>query len=182
MDVCKCIVPSRHGGTLNCRRAASPLERLEEGKERFRSNMSKQRMGDLPMDRVTLKRPFYCCGIDYVGPVSVLKYRGRGAKTTKGYIVIFVCFDTKALHLELVSDYTSETFIAALKRFCSRRSTPKHIHSDNGTNFIGARRKLGELFKHLSKITNEEKVCYFLSQQEIEWHTIPPLSPHFGGL
>ncbi|GFS97766.1 integrase catalytic domain-containing protein [Trichonephila clavipes] len=123
-----------------------------------------------------------CCGIDYAGPVSVLKYRGRGAKTTKGYIFIFVCFATKALHLELVSDYTSETFIAALKRFCSRRSTPKHIHSDNGTNFIGAKRKLGELFKHLSKITNEEKVCYFLSQQKIEWHTIPPLSPHFGGL
>ncbi|GFT19624.1 integrase catalytic domain-containing protein [Trichonephila clavipes] len=144
--------------------------------------MSKQRMGDLPEDRVTLKRPFYCCGIDYAGAVSVLKYRGRGAKTTKGYIVIFVCFATKALHLELVSDYTSETFIAAIKRFCSRRSTPKHIHSDNSTNFIGAKRKLGELFKHLYKITNEEKVCYFLSQQEIEWHTIPPLSPHFGGL
>ncbi|GFU88754.1 hypothetical protein TNCV_4444311 [Trichonephila clavipes] len=25
MDVCKCTVPSRHGGTLNSRRAASPL-------------------------------------------------------------------------------------------------------------------------------------------------------------
>ncbi|GFV24735.1 DUF1758 domain-containing protein [Trichonephila clavipes] len=120
---------------------------LQNAQLQFRSNMSKQRMGDLPKDRVTLKRPFYCCGIDYAGPVSVLKYRGRGAKTTKGYIVIFVCFATKALHLELVSGYTSETFIAALKR-----------------------------------ITNEEKVCYFLSQQEIEWHTIPPLSPHFGGL
>ncbi|GFW46932.1 hypothetical protein TNCV_2982881 [Trichonephila clavipes] len=28
MDVCKCIVPSRHGDTLNSRRAASPLVRL----------------------------------------------------------------------------------------------------------------------------------------------------------
>ncbi|GFS99429.1 uncharacterized protein TNCV_35751 [Trichonephila clavipes] len=28
MDVCKCIVPSRHGGTLNSHRAASPLVRL----------------------------------------------------------------------------------------------------------------------------------------------------------
>ncbi|GFW40320.1 uncharacterized protein TNCV_1018781 [Trichonephila clavipes] len=32
MDVCKCIVPSRHGGSLNSRRAASPLVRLMEGK------------------------------------------------------------------------------------------------------------------------------------------------------
>ncbi|GFV97846.1 uncharacterized protein TNCV_2021611 [Trichonephila clavipes] len=31
MDVCKCIVPSRHGGTLNSRRAVSPLVRLVEG-------------------------------------------------------------------------------------------------------------------------------------------------------
>ncbi|GFU73113.1 uncharacterized protein TNCV_1354041 [Trichonephila clavipes] len=36
MDVRKCIVPSRHGGTLNSRRAASPLVRLVEGEERGR--------------------------------------------------------------------------------------------------------------------------------------------------
>ncbi|GFV34843.1 gag-pol polyprotein [Trichonephila clavipes] len=36
MDVCKCIVPLRHGGTLNRRRAASPLVGLVEGEERWR--------------------------------------------------------------------------------------------------------------------------------------------------
>ncbi|GFV43643.1 uncharacterized protein TNCV_2679441 [Trichonephila clavipes] len=35
MDICKCLVPSRHGGTLNSRRAASPLVRLVEGEERW---------------------------------------------------------------------------------------------------------------------------------------------------
>ncbi|GFW24157.1 uncharacterized protein TNCV_1847161 [Trichonephila clavipes] len=35
MDVCKCIVPSRHRGTLNSRRATSPLLRLVEGEERW---------------------------------------------------------------------------------------------------------------------------------------------------
>ncbi|GFX50460.1 hypothetical protein TNCV_770321 [Trichonephila clavipes] len=35
MDVCKCIVPSRHWGTLNSHRAASPLVRLVEGEERW---------------------------------------------------------------------------------------------------------------------------------------------------
>ncbi|GFV53423.1 hypothetical protein TNCV_2205591 [Trichonephila clavipes] len=34
MDICKCIVPSRHGGTLNSRRAASPLVRFVEGEEK----------------------------------------------------------------------------------------------------------------------------------------------------
>ncbi|GFV23558.1 uncharacterized protein TNCV_1906861 [Trichonephila clavipes] len=35
MDVCKRIVPLRHGGTLNSRRAASPLVWLVEGEERW---------------------------------------------------------------------------------------------------------------------------------------------------
>ncbi|GFT89274.1 transposable element Tcb1 transposase [Trichonephila clavipes] len=38
MDVCKCIVPSRHGGTLSSRRAASPLVRLVAGDERRESS------------------------------------------------------------------------------------------------------------------------------------------------
>ncbi|GBM53462.1 hypothetical protein AVEN_238322-1 [Araneus ventricosus] len=60
-------------------------------------------MGELSKDRVTPNRPFSVCGIDYAGPISVLKHRGRRPKTMKGYIVIFVCFATKALHLELVA-------------------------------------------------------------------------------
>ncbi|GBM65937.1 hypothetical protein AVEN_152154-1 [Araneus ventricosus] len=109
-------------------------------------------------------------------------FRGRGAKTIKGYIVIFVCFAIKALHLELVSDLTSEAFIAVLKRFFSKRGTTKDIHSDNRTTFIGAKTKLGDLFKFISKINLDENVYFFPSHMKIEWHTIPPLSPDFVGL
>ncbi|GFY18927.1 hypothetical protein TNCV_3876151 [Trichonephila clavipes] len=35
MDVCKSIVPSRHRGTLNSRRAVSPLVRLVAGDKRW---------------------------------------------------------------------------------------------------------------------------------------------------
>ncbi|GFT47522.1 uncharacterized protein TNCV_3750451 [Trichonephila clavipes] len=35
MHVCKCLVPSWHGGNLNNRRAASPLVRMVEGEERW---------------------------------------------------------------------------------------------------------------------------------------------------
>ncbi|GFX80291.1 integrase catalytic domain-containing protein [Trichonephila clavipes] len=108
----------------------------------YRATTSKQLMGDLPTHRVTPSRPFSVCGVDYAGPINILRYRGRGAKTTKGYIALFVCFVTKALHLELVSDLTPEAFIvASLKRFCARRGAPKHIYCDNGTTFVGARRK-----------------------------------------
>ncbi|KAF8786020.1 TAF5-like RNA polymerase II [Argiope bruennichi] len=64
---------------------------LRKGKKLhvFRSNMSKQKMGDLPEGRVTLNRPFFVCGIDYAGPISILKHRGRGAKTTKDWTYAF---------------------------------------------------------------------------------------------
>ncbi|GFU92673.1 integrase catalytic domain-containing protein [Trichonephila clavipes] len=149
---------------------------------RYRATTSKQLMDDLPTHRVTPSRPFSVCGVDYAGPINILRYRGRGAKTTKGYIALFVSFVTKALHLELVSDLTSEALIASLKRFCARRGAPKHIYCDNGTTFVGARRKLQEIFKFASKLNENEHFCYFLSQVNIEWHFSPPVSPHFGGL
>ncbi|GFW86109.1 integrase catalytic domain-containing protein [Trichonephila clavipes] len=149
---------------------------------KYRATTSKQLMGDLPTHRVTPSRPFSVCGVDYAGPINILRYRGRGAKTTKGYIALFVCFVTKALHLELVSDLTSEAFITSLNRFCARRGAPKHIYCDNGTTFVGARRKLLEIFKFVSKLNENEQFCYFLSQVNIEWHFSPPVSPHFGGL
>ncbi|GFW90261.1 uncharacterized protein TNCV_2121281 [Trichonephila clavipes] len=42
MDVCKCIVPSRHGGTRNSRRASSPLVRLMAGDERWEATDTPQ--------------------------------------------------------------------------------------------------------------------------------------------
>ncbi|GFX24176.1 integrase catalytic domain-containing protein [Trichonephila clavipes] len=143
---------TQHGKMLRPIQRIYPLEiRSNENLQRvccrYRATTSKQLMGDLPTHRVTPSRPFSVCGVDYAGPINILRYRGRGAKTTKGYIALFVCFATKALHLELVSDLTSEAFIASLKRFCAKRGAPKHIYCDNGTTFVGARRKLQEIFK-----------------------------------
>ncbi|GFW48460.1 uncharacterized protein TNCV_1110191 [Trichonephila clavipes] len=41
-DACKCIVPSRDGGTLNSRRTTSPLVRLMEGEERCKASDNPQ--------------------------------------------------------------------------------------------------------------------------------------------
>ncbi|GFW30303.1 integrase catalytic domain-containing protein [Trichonephila clavipes] len=167
----------------NCKARVGKMKNLDSKVCcRYRATTSKQLMGDLPTHRVTPSRPFSVCGVDYAGPINVLRYRGRGAKTTKGYIALFVCFVTKALHLELVSDVTSVAFIASLKRFCARRGAPKHIYCDNGTTFVGARRKLQKIFKFVSKLNENEHFCYFLSQVNLECHFSPPVSPHFGGL
>ncbi|XP_076660632.1 uncharacterized protein LOC143363987 [Halictus rubicundus] len=55
-------------------------------------------------------------GIDYAGPIHVRTSRGRGKLTSKGYIAVFICLATRAVHLEAVSDGSTETFLAALRR------------------------------------------------------------------
>ncbi|GFT26854.1 integrase catalytic domain-containing protein [Trichonephila clavipes] len=127
-------------------------------------------------------RPFFSCGIDYAGPVLIKCNKGRGTKSTKGYIALFVCLATKAVHIEAVGDLTTDSFIAALRRFSARRGAPRHIYSDNGTNFVGARRKLDEIQKLWLSLPTNEAISYYLSKSSIDWHFIPPSSPHFGGI
>ncbi|GFW92223.1 integrase catalytic domain-containing protein [Trichonephila clavipes] len=146
------------------------------------STTTPQLMGNLPKHRVTLERPFFSCGIDYAGPVLIKCNKGRGTKSTKGYIALFVCLATKAVHIEAVGDLTTDSFIAALRRFSARRGAPRHIYSDNGTNFVGARRKLDEIRKLWLSLPTNEAISYYLSKSSIDWHFIPPSSPHFGGI
>ncbi|UYV79990.1 hypothetical protein LAZ67_18001335 [Cordylochernes scorpioides] len=115
-----------------------------------------QIMGDLPKNRLLPGRPFEKIGIDLAGPIQAKPILKRSKVIFKFYIVLFVCFTTKAIHLEISSDLTAETFLAALKRFISRRGRPTDIYSDNATNFKAI--------------------------ESINWHFIPPSAPNFGGL
>jgi hypothetical protein len=70
-------------------------------------------MGNLPKSRVEPTRPFSISGVDYAGPIYIKECRGRSRRTVKAYICVFVCFSTKAVHLELVGDLTTQTFLNA---------------------------------------------------------------------
>ena len=91
---------------------------------RSRPRPAEQMMGDLPAARVTRSHPFSKTGLDYAGPFQLKAAKGRGVLTTKGYLSIFVCLATKAVHLEVVSDLTTASFLAALRRFSLRRGNP----------------------------------------------------------
>ena len=139
-------------------------------------------MGQLPAARTTPSPPFSTTGIDYAGPFTIKFSYTRNPVLVKAYLAIFICFCTKAVHLEVVGDLTTEAFLAALKRFISRRGLPQHIHSDNGSNFVGVRNDLLEFYKHLSSQETQNAVHSFLLTQKKTWHTIPERAPHFGGL
>ncbi|XP_035229444.1 uncharacterized protein LOC118201442 [Stegodyphus dumicola] len=139
-------------------------------------------MGDLPSPRVQPSRPFAVTGVDYAGPYSIKSQVGRRTKTFKCYISIFVCFSTKAVHLELVSDLSTSTFLAALKRFIARRGKPSKISSDCATNFKGASKELKEIYKNAARIEKSSELCDYITSEGITWLFNPPTSPHYGGL
>ena len=112
---------------------------------RFKVKASQQLMGQLPSTRIQPARPFTTTGVDYAGPITIRLGSTRSKQTTKGYVAIFVCFVTKAVHIEVVTSLTTEAFIAALRRFVARRGRPRIIYSDNGTNFQGASNQLQEV-------------------------------------
>lgn len=136
-------------------------------------------MGDLPKVRVTPSRPFASCGSDYAGPFVVKPHRLRKIQSIKVYLCIFICMATKAVHLETVSDLSSESFIATLTRFASRRGLPAHLYTDCGTTYVGADRQLKTIFEELMKTPDTQR---FAEERSITFHFIPPSAPHQGGL
>ncbi|XP_060871447.1 uncharacterized protein LOC132945707 [Metopolophium dirhodum] len=133
-------------------------------------------MADLPSYRVQPHRPFSHVGMDYGGPFFVKEHRRRNAQSVKVYLALFICMSVKAVHLEIVSDLSTEAFLAALDRFVARRGIPSNIYSDCGTNYVGAARQLKTLFR-------DAKVQDRLSSHlTCAWHFNPPAAPHFGGI
>lgn len=129
-------------------------------------------MAPLPKDRVICSRPFTTTGVDFAGPLTIRSgIRGRPGK--KAWVAMFICFATKAIHIEVVEELTKNAFIAALRRFSARRGKPATIWSDNGTNFVGAQRELSAYTKNIEAE---------LANEGISWRFNPPSSPHFGGL
>lgn len=95
-------------------------------------------MESLPRARVTASRPFLHTGVDFAGPVWLRTSKGRGNKAYKAFLAVFICFSTRAVHLEAVSDYSADAFLAAFRRFVARRGLCDTVYSDCGTNFVGA--------------------------------------------
>ncbi|CAB0030689.1 unnamed protein product [Trichogramma brassicae] len=148
---------------------------------RYGAETAFQRMADLSAARVNRCRSFEEAGLDYAGPFPIKASRHRGNYSYKGYFAIFVCMATKAVHLEAVSSYDTKSFLAAFRRFISRRGPCRHLYSDRGTNFVGADSELRRL--HSQESGFYKSICAQLrDKHNTTWHFNPPSSPHFGGL
>lgn len=147
----------------------------------YKPKLMNQIMGNLPADRLRVNRPFLVAGVDFCGPFPAT-HRSRGKMPYKTYIAVFVCFSSKAAHLEVVSDLSTNTFLMCLKRFISRRGIPQKIYCDNATNFVGAHNKLVAIKNSLFHQDVVHELKTYSVQKGFEFCFIPPRAPHFGGL
>lgn len=103
---------------------------------RNKPSTTQQLMGNLPNHRVNPpKRAFMATGVDFTGAFELRSSRFRGNTTYKGYIAVFICLATKAIHLEAVTGMTATHFLWAFQRFMGRRGICHDIYSDCGTSF-----------------------------------------------
>ncbi|XP_074032901.1 uncharacterized protein [Leptinotarsa decemlineata] len=131
-------------------------------------------MGQLPTCRIERTvRPFIKTGVDYFGPLLVSVKRSR----EKRYGVIFTCMVTRAIHLEIAHDLSTDGFIHVFRQFGSRRGFPQEMYSDNGGNFKGSDR---ELQKSLESF-DQNKIKEFCTLKNVKWFFNPPLAPFMGG-
>ena len=147
--------------------------------QRAKPRLTHQLMGDLPADRVRPARAFSSTGLDYAGTFQIRTMKGPGNKSYKGNLVL-VCFATWAIHLDLVSDLTAASFLAAFRRFVGKRGICLHFYSDNAITFRGADAELKEMFKRSSKFYTE--AASLLANDGTDWTFIPPHASHYGGL
>ncbi len=140
---------------------------------RLRGLQQEQKMSDLPSCHLDDSMPpFTYTGVDYFGPFLVKD----GRKEVKRYGVIFTCLMSRAVHLEISNTLDTDSFINALRRFIVRRGNVKEMHSDNGTNFVGANRELKASFNDM----DQGKIQSYLKRLEIQWTFNPPSASHMG--
>ena len=139
--------------------------------KKFNVRPGKQVIAPIPADRINESPPFSVCGLDYAGPLYI-----KGSDN-KYYILLFTCAVTRAIHLELVNNMTTQEFLLAFRRFISRRGLCSVIYSDNAKTFKRAEIELKELWN----VINHNEVKKFYADHGISWKYIVERAAWWGG-
>lgn len=107
---------------------------------RMQRQCESQKMSNLPKDRlIPGQPPFTSVGGVIFGPWDVITRKTRGSSAnTKRWTALFTCLVTRAVHIELLEEMSSSSFINALRRFTASRGKVKLFRSDRGTHFVNA--------------------------------------------
>ena len=122
--------------------------------------------------------PFIYCAVNYFGPFYIKDKR----KEVKQYGSLFTCLASRTVHIKVADSLDTDFLIMALRCFISLRGNIPELHSDWGTNFVGADRELRDAIKEIS----HEKIQDFLQNNGADYMLFkfkrnPPASSHMGG-
>ena len=111
-------------------------------------------MSDLPFARLELMRPpFSSTGIDLFEPAMIKQQQVR----LKRWGVLFSCFTTRAIHLEVVQGYDTDKFIGSFQRFMK----PGDVYSSCGTNLKRTTSELNVKIQRINKYSNKQVIWHF---------------------
>jgi len=119
------------------------MSSVKNGKKNLRGQ---QIEAPLPADRVQPQKPSAVTGIDFAGPL----YIKVGSNMRQGYIALFTYATTRAVHLELSTDMTTDKFLLAFQGFVARRGLPHTVYTDNAQTFHATNKHLALLWTCLS--------------------------------
>ena len=131
---------------------------------------------------VNISLPFTSVGMDMAGPLYIKRGNTRKPAIVKSYVALFICMYTRAVHLELVCDLSTDSFLAAFSRFTARRGKPSEGTSHNGSNVTRTRTELMELKQFFNQVKSSDGIELLSIKYEMSWKFSPARTPHFGEL
>lgn len=131
-------------------------------------------MPPIPTERVSASAPFTYTGVDYFGPLFIKAKK----ETQKVWVCLYTCLVTRAIHLELMYDMTTQQFLLGFRRFAARHGKPNRIISDNAAQFKLASDTISKLW---GQILTEEDTVSYAANENIQWNFTVELAPWMGG-
>ena len=135
-----------------------------------------QVMAPLPSERLKPAPMWYYTALDLFGYFEI---RGEVNKRSvgKSYGVIFTCLLTRAVYVDISSDYSTDAFLLTFRRFVSLRGYPSKIFSDVGSQLVAASKELKEMFNDF----DWERIKGESARHGLEWKFSPPDAPWYNG-
>ena len=145
-----------------------------------RKKLASQRMGDLPPHRTQMLPPFTSVVMDLFGPQEikddVIKRGPRKYKKVWG--VVYSCASTRAVHLDVATDYSTEAVIHTVRRLMAVRGNVRKITSDPGSQLVRASAELCEWRQGW----NNDQLVRFGNEKGLDWEFIMANSQHQNGV
>ena len=111
-------------------------------------------MPPLPAERVSESPPFTYTEVDYFGPLFIKRNKIR----EKILVCLYTCLVTRAVHLEMMHDMSTQQFLLGLRRFVARHGHPKKVISGNAAQFKLASDTIYNLWGEI--LTEDDVISY----------------------